>query len=179
MTNRLSVEDWIAAGFRALAEVGPQALKAEPLARRLNTTKGSFYWHFKDVPTFQAHMLALWEQRAVTDIVNGLSVIETPQDRLRALVAVASDPAPEQFGGAAIEPAIRAWSLADKTVAKAVAAVNAGRIKYLAEQLRLSNRDARHAVLIYGAYVGLDDLAARGTEGTARALADLIEMILA
>ncbi|MEH6751885.1 MAG: TetR family transcriptional regulator, partial [Paracoccaceae bacterium] len=36
------------AGLAALAEAGPVALKAEPMARRLGTTKGSFYWHFAD-----------------------------------------------------------------------------------------------------------------------------------
>ena len=34
----------------ALAETGPEALKAEPLAARLGVSKGSFYWHFRDVP---------------------------------------------------------------------------------------------------------------------------------
>jgi len=67
--SRLSRDRWIDAGFRALTEKGPQALKAEPLARGLNTTKGSFYWHFKDVPAFQAEMLACWEKQATQDII--------------------------------------------------------------------------------------------------------------
>ena len=40
------------AGFRALARSGARALRAEALARDLDTTKGSFYWHFKDLPDY-------------------------------------------------------------------------------------------------------------------------------
>ncbi|MFN3661424.1 TetR family transcriptional regulator [Yoonia sp.] len=45
-------EDWLMAGFRALASHGPSALRAAALARDLGTTKGSFYWHFKDLPDY-------------------------------------------------------------------------------------------------------------------------------
>ncbi len=55
-TTRLNSDRWIAAGFDALRQAGPQALAAEPLARRLGTTKGSFYWHFKDVPAYHARL---------------------------------------------------------------------------------------------------------------------------
>ena len=66
---RLSKQDWISAGFSALQANGPSALKAEPLARALNTTKGSFYWHFRDVPAFHKHMLTHWEDEALTGLI--------------------------------------------------------------------------------------------------------------
>jgi len=44
--TRLGKADWLDAGLAALAAEGPAALRAEALARQLNTTKGSFYWHF-------------------------------------------------------------------------------------------------------------------------------------
>ncbi len=37
-SKRLTITDWQEAGFAALAATGPDALKAEPLARRLGTT---------------------------------------------------------------------------------------------------------------------------------------------
>jgi Bacterial regulatory proteins, tetR family len=43
--SRLSVDDWIQAGFAILAEEGIKALKIDRLCRRLGVTKGSFYWH--------------------------------------------------------------------------------------------------------------------------------------
>ena len=37
------------AGFRALSAEGPQGIRVEAIARQLKLSKGSFYWHFKDV----------------------------------------------------------------------------------------------------------------------------------
>ena len=68
-TKRLTKSDWLMTGFDAVAETGPDALKAEPLARRLGTTKGSFYWHFADVPAFHAALLAAWEVQATADML--------------------------------------------------------------------------------------------------------------
>ena len=62
--QRLSPEDWLKAGLDALAASGPEALKAEPLARALETTKGSFYWHFADVPAFRQALLEFWGENA-------------------------------------------------------------------------------------------------------------------
>lgn len=178
MTNRLTPDDWIAAGFRALAEAGPDALKAEALARRLKTTKGSFYWHFKDVPTFHAAMLKLWQDKAFTDIVTALEAIPKPAEKLRQLAVITNDGAPDRFGGMLIEPAIRAWSLRDARAADAVAKIDAARIGYLADLFQAIGKPQSAAILFYGAYVGLDDLQARGRRDTAGALSDLLERLL-
>jgi len=179
MTNRLSKDDWIIAGFHALSEIGPGALKAETLARRIKTTKGSFYWHFKDVPTFHAAMLDHWKEKAVSDIIATLAEIPDPVARLRRLASMASEAAPERYGGFAVEPAIRAWSLHDPNVAAGVAEVDRARIAYLADLLEACDRPPGLALMVYGAYVGLDDLASRGAPGTVEALSALVERILA
>jgi AcrR family transcriptional regulator len=49
MNSRLTVDDWVQAGFAILAEEGIKALKIDRLCRRLDVTKGSFYWHFTDI----------------------------------------------------------------------------------------------------------------------------------
>ena len=172
MTNRLTPEDWIAAGFRALAKLGPEAVKAEALARDLGTTKGSFYWHFKNVPSFHDAMLALWQERAVADIIDAVEQVEGAANRLRALAKLAADPAPDRFGGRAVEPALRAWALRDPKIAAGVATVDAKRTAYLERLLNDAGKDPNHASLIYAAYVGFDSL---GTEGR---LAELIDLIL-
>ncbi|ABD55573.1 TetR/AcrR family transcriptional regulator [Jannaschia sp. CCS1] len=179
MTNRLTPDDWIAAGFRALSESGPEALKAEALARRLQTTKGSFYWHFKDVPTFQSAMLDLWQDKAFSAIVAELEGIPAPIDKLRQLATIANDGAPDRFGGLLIEPAIRAWSLRDARAAAAVETIDTARIAYLANLMQAIGKPRSLAMLFYGAFVGLDDLQARGRPDTAGALSDLVERIIA
>ena len=179
MTQRLSPEDWIAAGFRALATDGPQAIKAEKLARELGTTKGSFYWHFKDVPAFHAAMLALWEKLAVGGVIEETSAAPQPAAQLRALMARAVAPAPERFGGTNVEPAIRAWALQNTLVAQGVAQVDTARMTYLRSLLTDCGIDQANAVLLYGAYVGLDHLQSREIAETAEALSDLVELLLA
>jgi len=66
---RLTQTDWLVAGIDTLCDRGPGALGAEPLARRMGTTKGSFYWHFIDVPAYNQALLDLWasEARAALD----------------------------------------------------------------------------------------------------------------
>lgn len=178
--NRLSPEAWIAAGYRALCEQGPNALKAEPLARSLNTTKGSFYWHFDDVPAFHAAMLQLWEDRAYTDIVAAVESEANPVQRLRKLGEIAAQSAPEEFGGPAAEPAIRAWARDNTKVAEAVDRIDAKRMGYLSDlfaDIGLTNAELPR--ILYGGLVGMQELSRRDGTSNQEALATLVDLILA
>src|ERR1044071_6914972 len=57
---RLDAAAWIAAGFDALADGGVDAVRVEPLAKALDITKGSFYWHFADRRALLDAMLQSW-----------------------------------------------------------------------------------------------------------------------
>jgi len=102
MTQRLSPEKWLDAGFTALVSLGPAALAAEPLARSLGTTKGSFYWHFKDVPAYHTALIRQWQARALDEVIEQLEGTEPPDARLRT------------FGhgilNAPTEAALRVWA---------------------------------------------------------------------
>ncbi|SMR83322.1 transcriptional regulator, TetR family [Aliiroseovarius halocynthiae] len=177
--ERLSAESWLMAGFRALARSGPQALKAEALARDLGTTKGSFYWHFKDVPSFQAQMLELWEKRAVDEITQSLDQERDPVRRLYALGEISTSEGAEH-GGHAAEPAIRAWAQGNHTVADVVTRVDQKRLDYLAgilADLELTNPD--FARLIYGAYIGMGTLSAKDGADNKDAMSTLLAALLA
>lgn len=179
-TARLTRDDWLRAGFRALADGGPSTLKAEPLARKMGTTKGSFYWHFPDVPGFQAAMLAHWEQRAFSDIATYLEAEPSLPKRLRRLGQIAANLPGEEFGGAAIEAAIRAWARSDAAVNAAVERVDAQRLRYLRDLLDgigLSNPD--FARIIYAGLIGLEDLSSRDGQPYDGPMETLIDLILA
>src|SRR4051812_49828529 len=62
-------EDWIAAGLKALARGGPEAVRVEPLARELGATKGSFYWHFQDRAALLQALLDDWERMVVDEVI--------------------------------------------------------------------------------------------------------------
>jgi AcrR family transcriptional regulator len=59
MTDQLSAKDWLDQGLRTLAKSGFTALKAEPLAKAMGVSRGSFYWHFADIGAFHAAIEAL------------------------------------------------------------------------------------------------------------------------
>ena len=169
--DSLTPADWIHAGLKELAATGPQALRAEPLARVIGTTKGSFYWHFKDVPAYQAALLAHWQQNAFAAVVGLLSAEGTTPDRLRQIGAqVAKDEA---------DPALRAWALSDAAVAQAIAQVDAERVKYihtLLSALGITNEDYSRAA--YAALVGMRQTG-HDAAATEAAYTSMIDLILA
>ena len=178
-STRLSPDLWIAAGFDALLEQGPAALKAESLARRLKTTKGSFYWHFKDVPAFHAAMLATWEDQALTDLETALAEDTTPAARLRHLGQISAR-GRDSVRGLALEPAIRAWAHDNAAVAEAVARVDARRMAQISATLSengLSNPEL--ARILYAANLGMAELSRRDGEVNDAALGTLVDLILA
>lgn len=140
-STRLTPDTWLAAGFDALQELGAQAIAAEPLARRLGTTKGSFYWHFRDVPTFQDALLVRWQEAALAHVANLPSSADEADQKLR------------QFGRHIVndrnEAALRNWAQRDPRVATALAAVDDARRDYLVSllgQLGLGNPDFARAL---------------------------------
>ncbi|MGH1414319.1 MAG: TetR/AcrR family transcriptional regulator [Pelagimonas sp.] len=160
MQKRLSQEDWLAAGFRALAQGGPSAIRAEAIARDLKTTKGSFYWHFKDLKAFKTAMLTLWKDKATDAIIANLQDLPKGHNQLLALIKTASH-APDRFGGIGVEPAIREWARTDPDAEAALIDVDKRRISFLHEQLTRLGTDAdmTHARLFYAAHLGLEQLA--------------------
>ena len=54
---QLSRDDWIVAALRVLVEEGIEAVQIAKLARDLNVTRGSYYWHFKERKDLLAALL--------------------------------------------------------------------------------------------------------------------------
>ena len=63
MQDQLSKDDWIAQGLRTLAREGANALKVGPMSARLKVSRGSFYWHFRDIADFRVQVLRSWLAR--------------------------------------------------------------------------------------------------------------------
>ncbi|MEH6831494.1 TetR/AcrR family transcriptional regulator [Sulfitobacter sp.] len=154
MSNtRLSPEKWITAGFDALISDGPAALAAEPMARRLNTTKGSFYWHFKDVRAYHAALVRHWHGIALADVVSRLESDGTPDAHLRS------------FGHHILETkseaALRVWAQTDATVAASMAEVDTERLTYLQHLLnQFGLRNPAFAQAILATLIGLPEIKA-------------------
>jgi len=161
--SRLQPSDWIWAGFRALVEGGPQALRVEPIARALGTTKGSFYWHFADLPALRAAMLEAWEEVATTDITTSVRQSGLPaRAQLLLLVEKVSAPPDAEAGGDAVEPAIRDWGRTDPMAREVLERVDRQRLADLRGffgAAGLAPTAARQAAAVfYATVIGLESL---------------------
>ncbi|MBU2983004.1 TetR/AcrR family transcriptional regulator [Lentibacter algarum] len=161
--KQLSKNDWIAAGFEALAKQGPQALKAEALARALGTTKGSFYWHFKDVAAFHDSMINKWQNSATV-----ITDEENPATTLRNLA---------QNYAVMADPNLRAWARSNEQVAQALADSDTRKLTEIAsllEKCGVSNPEL--AQVLFAATIGLTETPGCDAKN---AIATLVDLILA
>ena len=114
--SRLSVDDWVQAGFRVLAEEGLKALTVDRLCRRLGVTKGSFYWHFSDMKAYRKALVDTWA--AVRDedrwYFDDLAADPPPQRLSRMMTALVG---PRHW---MLERAMREWARSEEMVAAAV-----------------------------------------------------------
>jgi AcrR family transcriptional regulator len=119
---------WIEEGLQALAAGGPDAVRIEPLARRLSVTKGGFYWHFKDRRALLDEMLDAWERVFVDEVID---VVEREggdgRARLRSLFRLAGERGEELD----IDLAVRDWARREKAVARRLRRVDNRRMDYM------------------------------------------------
>ena len=72
MDDRLTKSDWIDHGLRTLASDGANALKVGPMAATLKVSRGSFYWHFRDIADFRSQVLRSWQERMTDQVIQDI-----------------------------------------------------------------------------------------------------------
>ena len=152
MSDQLSAKDWLDQGLKALASCGFTALKAEPLAKAMGVSRGSFYWHFADVTAFHAAILARWHEVAAEQIIANVEAASKDENPLALLLR-------RVFGERLmLERAVRTWASVDPAARAAVQAIDRRRLNYvegLLAQSGLSVEIARaRAQILYWAFLG-------------------------
>jgi AcrR family transcriptional regulator len=152
MGTQLTAQDWINQGLKALAKSGFTALKAEPLAKAMGVSRGSFYWHFADIGAFHAAILKRWREIAAEQIIAGVEAASADKNPLEVLLR-------RVFGERlVIENAVRTWASVDAAARTAVQAIDRRRLSYvegLLTQSGLSAEVARaRAQILYWAFLG-------------------------
>ena len=143
-----------------LARPGPEdignggftALKAEPLAKAMGVSRGSFYWHFADIAAFHAAILARWHEVAAEQIIANVVAASKDENPLALLLR-------RVFGERlTLESAVRTWASVDPAARAAVQAIDRRRLSYvesLLTQSGLSTDAARaRAQILYWAFLG-------------------------
>ena len=126
MSMRLSRQEWIDAGLKAMAGDGVDAVRIERLAAALKVTKGSFYWHFKDRDALLEALLEAWRSRATTAIIDA---VEAKGGDARAKLANLFTIVSVIEGQ--LDRAIRSWAAQDRAAASALKEVDRQRLDYL------------------------------------------------
>ena len=160
-----------------------QAIRAEAIARDLKVSKGSFYWHFKDVPDLKAKMLAHWAREATDAVIAEIEAAEAPaQVRLRLLVYAATDERSLPYGGLLTDGAIREWARFDATAAMILKSVDGRRLDHISGLLShcgFSSVESRSgAGALYGALIGLEALSANGLANVRSDLLRILEALI-
>ena len=152
MTDQLSAKDWLDQGLKTLAQNGFTALKAEPLAKAMGVSRGSFYWHFADIGAYHAAILKHWRDVAAEQIIAGLEASSKHDDPLLLLLRRSFSSRP------ALENAVRIWAALDPAARTAVQAIDRRRLSYVEKMLRDSGLapDLAHAraQILYWAFLG-------------------------
>lgn len=149
---KLSREDWLHHGMKTLADHGFGALKADLLAKSLNVSRGSFYWHFRDLTEFHDALIDEWQSRATQQVIDWIEQTAITDQRLKSLMRRAWSVSNRT------ERAVRAWATHRPQVATRLEAVDKKRIDYIASLLKstgLTAKQARsRAIFAASAYLG-------------------------
>ena len=136
-----------------MANQGVAAVKVEVLARQLNVSKGSFYWHFKNRRELLEGILQRWENETLR-LIEESQKEPTPEQQLIKMFALAEElcnlPDPET--------AIFIWANQNPEIQKRVRIVETKRVEHLNQLLQnygFDETEARHKAEIgYFAFMG-------------------------
>jgi AcrR family transcriptional regulator len=152
MADQLSARDWVDQGVTTLATRGFSALKAEPLAKAMGVSRGSFYWHFADIDAFHAAILKAWREVAAEAIISDIEAASAGDDSLAIMLRRVFS---EKL---ALERAVRNWAAFNAAARGAVQAIDRRRLDYvegLIEARGVASELARaRAQILYWAFLG-------------------------
>lgn len=142
-----------------MGQHGFAVLKADTMAKLLGVSRGSFYWHFRNLSDFQTALLEEWEKTAV-DRPYANSILQSGKPKkagLQKLIAIAFK------GSIALEGAVASWANNYQPAAEAAKRVNSKRYQLLQSALELEGHREEEAnlraYLLLSAYLGRMPLA--------------------
>lgn len=176
---QLTPNDWIAAATHILVDKSIDAVRVDVLAKQLNVTRGSFYWHFKDRGELLERVLQSWRDAATEQVIHRFdNSVEDPAQRLKGLLALPSR-GRSATQSASIELAIRAWARRDEMARQAVDMVDTQRLSYIQRsfvQLGWPEAEAQtRAFALYSFMLGDALLRAQGNEAQREAWRQFVE----
>lgn len=123
---RGSPDLWLNAAHALLLEQGVDAVKIVPLAERLNLSRTSFYWFFKDHQQLLNALLARWREKNTGNLIaQSKAYAESVAEAVLNIFDLWFD---ESLFDSRFEFAVRSWALQDPAIAAEVQRADETRI---------------------------------------------------
>lgn len=153
MEEKNNRQTWLRAGLQLLATQGPERLRIMSIAEELGVTKGSFYWHFKNLDDYHCALIEEWER---SDTQQAIAFVESmtgdANAKLQCWITGAS------MSDLHLAKALRTWSMSHPLVKEVQARVDQQRINYLSKLLHDVGWSADQAATLgqwtYWAFIG-------------------------
>jgi AcrR family transcriptional regulator len=180
--GNLTPEVWIDSALAMLVDGGIDLVRVDVIAKKLQVTRGSFYWHFRDRDDLLSRVLDTWRNAATEQIIERFDRKRgEPKELIKELLSL-------PFRGQAahraarVELAIRDWARRDPMARHAVDDVDSRRISYIAQcfsALGFDLLEARsRAFLLYACEVAESLLFNQGTSSQKTERSRLAERLL-
>tara|TARA_R100001143_G_C3349185_1_gene128545 strand:+ start:663 stop:1295 length:633 start_codon:yes stop_codon:yes gene_type:complete len=166
--SQLTPQDWINAATEVLIDKSIDAVRVDVLAKGLNVTRGSFYWHFKDREDLLKQLLTKWRDEATEQLIDRFEHSGANADALLDDLLTLPFRGYAALRSASIELAIRAWARRNEMAKQFVAEVDAKRLAYTAQcfvGIGFSLQEANmRAYLLYSYIIGESLMREQGTD---------------
>jgi AcrR family transcriptional regulator len=170
---RGSPDIWLNAAYDALLETGVDGVKIQPLAKRLDLSRTSFYWFFKDRQQLLNALIARWRQKNTGNLIAQTeSYAETVTEAMLNVFDCWLKP---DLFDAPFEFAIRSWAVQSPEVLAEIQTADQQRLDALKQMFlrfgqneQLADVRARTIYLVQIGYISMQ---------TQEALADRLQRI--
>lgn len=179
---QLTPADWIEAATAVLIDKSVDAVRVDVLAKGLNVTRGSFYWHFKDRMDLLQQLLKTWRDAATEQLIKRFEQHNKPPAGLLSEILSLPFRGEAAFRSASIELAIRAWARRDDMARQVVNEVDAQRLNYVSQcftALGFTTQEAgTRAFLLYSYVISESLLRDQGSLAQRKKRRTMIERML-
>ncbi|MFC3285748.1 TetR/AcrR family transcriptional regulator [Litchfieldella rifensis] len=124
-----SRDAWLDAAFELLLESGVDSVKILPLAKRLNLSRTSFYWFFKDREALLDALIERWREKNTRGLVQQTEAYA--ESIVEAILNVFDCWLNPELFDSQLEFAMRSWALQSDEVSREIDAADETRIEAL------------------------------------------------
>lgn len=155
--KRFQYGDWLELGLSCVRSEPATRLTVDHLCLKASKTKGSFYFHFKNIDAYFMTLAEHWYERFTIDLIHKSEQKTSPRDRLDLLNALAVQLDPR------IEQGMRALAAREHPISGICKKVDEKRLTYLGRLYQstgqFSSEDAEAlATFEYAAMVGYQQI---------------------